>query len=93
LTLEYKKPDSHKSASIVDQSCPKQDLAGQEPYSTGGQGVEKQKKVRSKLSFDELLAKYEREIEQKQQSQLGDHAKSQNSSSPTRPKVPLHYQQ
>jgi hypothetical protein len=66
LTLENKKPDCHKSANIVDQSCPKQDLAGQKPHSNGGGGgVGKKKKLKSKLSFDELLAKYKREIEQK----------------------------
>jgi hypothetical protein len=32
LTLEDKKPDSHKLANIVDQSCPRQDLAGQKPH-------------------------------------------------------------
>jgi hypothetical protein len=29
-----KKADSHKSASIVDQTCPKQDVIGQKPHST-----------------------------------------------------------
>jgi hypothetical protein len=49
-------------ANIVDQSSPKQDLVEQKSHSIGGQGVEK-KKVKIKLSFDELLAKYKREIE------------------------------
>jgi hypothetical protein len=44
--------------------APKQDLAGQKHHSTRGQGVEKKKKVKSKLSFDELLAKYKRERDQ-----------------------------
>jgi hypothetical protein len=59
LTPEDKKADSHKLASIIDQSYPKQDLAGQKPHLTGGQGAEKNK-VKRKLSFDELLAKYKR---------------------------------
>jgi hypothetical protein len=52
LTLEDRMPNSHKSANIVDQSFPKQDLAGQKPNSTRRQGVERKKKVKSKLSFD-----------------------------------------
>jgi hypothetical protein len=91
LTLEDKNPDSHKSTNIVDQSCTKEDLAGQKPHSIGGQGVEKNKKVKSKLSFDELLAKYKREIEQKKGGQLGDKTRGQMSSSPSRPKVSPHY--
>jgi hypothetical protein len=63
LTLEDKKPDSYKSASIVDQTCPKQDVAGQKPHLIMGQDIKK-KKMRNKLSFDELFAKYKREIEQ-----------------------------
>jgi hypothetical protein len=93
LTLEDKKSYSYKLASIVDQSCPKQDLARQKPHSIGGgQGVEKKKKVKSKLSFDELLAKYKREIQQKKGGQLGDKTRGQMSSSPPRPKVSPHYQ-
>jgi hypothetical protein len=92
LTLQDKKPDSHKSANIIDQSCPKQDLAGQKPHSTGGQGVEKKKNVKSKLSFDKLLAKYKREIEQKKGGHLGDETRGQTSSSPPRSKVSSHYQ-
>jgi hypothetical protein len=92
LTLEDKKPNSHKSANIVDQSCPKQDLAGQKSHSTGGQGVETKKKVKSKLSFDELLDKYKREIEQKKGGQLADKTRGQMSSSVPRPKISPHYQ-
>jgi hypothetical protein len=92
LTLEDKKWDSHKLANIVYQSWPKQDLVVQKPHSTRGQGVEKKKKVKSMLSFAELLAKYKREIKQKKESQLGDKTRGQKSSSPARPKVSLHYQ-
>jgi hypothetical protein len=92
LTLEDKKLDSHKSANIVDQSCPKQDLTGQKPHSTGGQDVEKKKKVKIKLSFDDLLTKYRREIEQKKGGQLANKTRGQMSSSPPRPKVSAHYQ-
>jgi hypothetical protein len=92
LTLEDKKPDSYKSASIVDQTCPKQDVAGQKPHLIMGQDIKK-KKVRSKLSFDELFAKYKREIEQTKGGQLGDKTRGQMSSSPSIPKVSPHYKQ
>jgi hypothetical protein len=44
LTLEDKKPDSHKSTNIVDQSCPEQDLAGQKPHSTGGKVLKRRRR-------------------------------------------------
>jgi hypothetical protein len=66
LTLKDKKVDSHKLASIVDPTCPTQDVDGQKPHSVTGQGVEKKKKVKSKLSFDVLLAKYKRDIRRKE---------------------------
>jgi hypothetical protein len=44
LTLEDKKSDSHKSANIVDQSCPKQDLARQKPHSTGGKVLKRRRR-------------------------------------------------
>jgi hypothetical protein len=42
------------------------------------------KKVKSKLFFAELLAKYKRGVHQKQRSQLGDNTRSQRSPSPER---------
>jgi hypothetical protein len=94
LTLENKRPDSRKLASIVDQSCPKQDLAGLKPHSTGGGGQDVEKeKVKDKVSFDELLSKYKREVKQKYASQLGDNTRSQRDSSLVRPNVLPHYRQ
>jgi hypothetical protein len=43
LTLEDKNPDSHKSSSIVDQTCLKQDLAGQNPHSIIGKVLKRRR--------------------------------------------------
>jgi hypothetical protein len=48
--------------------------------------------VKIKLSFDDLLTKYRREIEQKKGGQLANKTRGQMSSSPPRPKVSPHYQ-
>jgi hypothetical protein len=43
LTIEDKKPDSHESANIIDQSCPKQDLVGPKLHSTGGKVLKRRR--------------------------------------------------
>lgn len=86
LTLDKKNANTHISSSVIEQDYPRHTL--NDKWLAKEHNGSKNKMVKSKPTFDEQLAKYTKEDEEKQSGQPCHATKNQRSYLPPRPKVP-----